>query len=44
MPNPGPGNPMPAEYWESILGDPLADASTKPPGPSVRTLRLFEIS
>jgi hypothetical protein len=42
-PTPGPGDPMPREYWESVLRDPLADASSKPPGPPVRTLRLSEI-
>ncbi|UPT92473.1 hypothetical protein HAP41_0000049425 (plasmid) [Bradyrhizobium barranii subsp. apii] len=42
-PNAGPGDPMPAEYWESVLRDLLADASPVPPGPSIRTLRLSEI-
>jgi hypothetical protein len=40
---PGPCDAMPAEYWESVLRDPLADASPMPPGPSIRTLRLSEI-
>ena len=31
-PNPGPGDAMPPEYWESVLRDPLADASPMPPG------------
>jgi hypothetical protein len=42
-PDPGPDEPLPTEYWESILRDPLADASPKPPGPAVRTQRLSEI-
>jgi hypothetical protein len=42
-PTPGPGDPMPPEYWQSVLRDPLADASPKPPGPTVRTLPLSEI-
>jgi hypothetical protein len=32
-PTPGPGDPMPPEYWESVLRDLLADASPVPPGP-----------
>jgi hypothetical protein len=43
MPTPGPADPMPPEYWESVLNDPLADAKPEPPGLSVRTLRLSEI-
>jgi hypothetical protein len=43
-PNPGPGDPMPAEYWKSVLGDPIADASPIPPGAFNRTQRLSEIS
>jgi hypothetical protein len=43
-PNPGPGDPMPAEYWESVLRDPLADASAMPSGTSTRTQRLSKIS
>jgi hypothetical protein len=35
---------MPPEYWESILRDPLAGTGAVPPGPSVRALRLSEIS
>jgi hypothetical protein len=42
-PNPGPGDPMPPAYWESVLRDPLADASPVPPGRLIRTLRLSEI-
>ena len=42
-PTPGPSDPMPPEYWESVLRDLLADASPVPPGPPVRTLRLSEI-
>jgi len=34
---------MPAEYWESLLKSPLADASPKLQGPPVRTLRLSEV-
>ena len=40
---PGPGDAIPAEYWESLLRDPLAGASPVTPGPSVRALRLSEI-
>jgi hypothetical protein len=39
----GPGDTMPAEYWNSVLSDPLAGASPEPPVPSVRALRLSEI-
>lgn len=42
-PTSGPRDTMSAEYWESVLRDPLADASPMPPGPSIRTLRLSEI-
>lgn len=38
----GPGDEMPPEYWAAFLDDALADAG--PPGPSIRTLRLSEIS
>ena len=31
IPHPAPGDPIPAEYWESVLNDPLADASPMPP-------------
>jgi hypothetical protein len=35
---------MPPEYWESVLRDPLAGASSAPPGGrSARALRLCEI-
>jgi hypothetical protein len=43
IPTPGPGDPMPAEYWEAGLQDPHAGASPVPSGPSVRALRLSEI-
>jgi hypothetical protein len=33
---PGPGDEMPAEYWQAILDDPRAD-------PSIRTQRLAAI-
>lgn len=42
-PTPGPGDPMPPEYWESVLRDPVADARPNPSGPAVRTQRLSEI-
>ena len=42
-PTPGPGDTMPAEYWESVLRDPLAGGSPVHPTPSVRALRLLEI-
>lgn len=42
-PTSSPGDPMPAEYWESLLRNPLADASPKLQGPPVRTLRLSEV-
>ncbi|UPJ72041.1 hypothetical protein IVB19_31475 [Bradyrhizobium sp. 187] len=41
--SPGPADPMPPEYWESVLRDPRADASPMPPGPAIQTLRLSEI-
>jgi hypothetical protein len=43
VPTPGRADPMPAEYWDSVLNDPLADAKADRSGPSVRTLRLSEI-
>jgi hypothetical protein len=44
IPPPGPGEPMPPEYWESVLKDPLAGASLMMRGaPSARALRLSEI-
>jgi hypothetical protein len=42
-PNPGPGDPMPAEYWDALLGDPRAGSGPAPPAPSLRALRLSEI-
>jgi hypothetical protein len=44
IPTAGPADPMPTEYWESVLRDPLADASPMPPGHSLRTQRPSEIS
>jgi hypothetical protein len=35
---------MPQEYWESVLRDPLADASPVPPSAPSRTQRLSQIS
>jgi hypothetical protein len=43
-PSLGPGDTMPPEYWDAVLRDLLADASPIPPGPSIRTLQLSEIS
>ena len=43
-PNPGPGDPMPAEYWNALLGDPRAGSGSVPPAPSLRALRLSEIT
>jgi hypothetical protein len=40
---PGPADPMPPEYWESVLNDPFADAMLGQPLPSLRTQRLSEI-
>ena len=40
---PGPADPMPQEYWDSLVNDPRADASPVPLGPSIRTQRLSEI-
>jgi hypothetical protein len=42
-PTPGPADPMPPEYWQSVLNDPRADDGLEPSGPSIRTLRLSEI-
>jgi hypothetical protein len=39
----GPGDTMPAEYWESVLSDPLAGASPVPPRPAIQAQRLSEI-
>jgi hypothetical protein len=38
---PGPGDEMPAEYWQALLDD-AADDRT-PLGPSIRMLRLSDI-
>jgi hypothetical protein len=38
---PGPGDELPAEYWQVLLDAAAADRA--PPGPSVRTQRLSEI-
>jgi hypothetical protein len=44
IPSPGLGDPMPPEYWEAVLRDPLIGASSVPPGgPSAPALRLSEI-
>ena len=43
-PTPGSADPMPTEYWESVLRDPLADASAMPSGASMRAQRLSRIS
>jgi hypothetical protein len=43
-PNPGPADPMPAEYWESILRDPLADASPMLRSASTKAKQLSKIS
>jgi hypothetical protein len=40
---PGPGDEMPAEYWQAVLDDPRADASRRTSGPSIRTQRLSDI-
>jgi hypothetical protein len=37
----GPGDEMPAEYWQAVLDDAAADRG--PAGPSIRTQRLFDI-
>jgi hypothetical protein len=39
----GPADTMPAQYWEAVLNDPLADGRLSPAGPSTQTLRLSEI-
>jgi hypothetical protein len=38
----GPGDDMPPEYWDAVLRDISADEG--PPGPSIRTQRISEIS
>jgi hypothetical protein len=43
-PNPGPGDPMPAEYWDALLGDPRTVTAPEPPGPPIQTLRLPKIT
>jgi len=40
---PGPGDEMPAEYWQAVLDDPRADAGRRTTGPSIRTQRLSNI-
>ena len=40
---PGPGDPMPAEYWNALMGDPRAGSGPATPTPSLRALRLSEI-
>jgi hypothetical protein len=40
---PGPGDEMPAEYWQAVLENPRADAGPRTTGPAVRTQRLSEI-
>ena len=42
-PNPGPGDPMPSEYWDALLRDPRAGSGPEPAAPSLRALRLSEI-
>jgi hypothetical protein len=42
-PTPGPGDPMPVEYWKAVMRDLLADSSSKPPAPLIQRLRLSEI-
>jgi hypothetical protein len=37
----GPGDDLPAEYWDAVLRDACADGA--PTGPSIRTRRLSEI-
>jgi hypothetical protein len=39
----GPADTMPAQYWEAVLNDPLADGRLSPAGPFTQTLRLSEI-
>jgi hypothetical protein len=38
---PGPGDELPAEYWQALLHDATADR--EPPGPSIRMERLADI-
>jgi hypothetical protein len=40
---PGPGDEMPAEYWQAVLDDRHADAGRRTTGPSIRTQRLYDI-
>ena len=42
-PTSGPRDPMPPEYWESMLRDPQADVGPKPQRLPIRTLRLSEV-
>ena len=44
MPNPGPGDPMPSEYWDALLRDPRTGTGPEPPGEPIRKLRLPEIA
>jgi hypothetical protein len=41
---PGPGDEMPAEYWQAVLDDPCADAGRRTTGPSIRTQRHVHLS
>jgi hypothetical protein len=43
-PSLAPDDPMPPEYWDAVLKDPLAGATFVPPARSYRALRLFDIS
>jgi hypothetical protein len=43
-PAPGPGDPLPPEYWDALLRDPRTGTEPEPPGPPIQTLRLSEIS
>src|ERR1700742_1882171 len=40
---PGPGDEMPAEYWQAVLDDRHADAGRRTTAPSIRTQRLYDI-
>jgi hypothetical protein len=40
---PGPGDPMPQEYWESVMNDLRTDVRPDRPEAFIRTLRLSEI-
>ncbi|WP_320416088.1 hypothetical protein [Bradyrhizobium roseum] len=43
MPTRGPADPMPPEYWQSVLGDLLADTGPVIPATRIRTQRLSQI-